>query len=151
MQNKPDKPETHETLRDLVLGGRLLPFSHKVGELRKGDEFRLNLLPDSSIRKRTPAGQPEPAAALSTFYVVTALKQGGVVKFTSQLFKDKVGTPMARFAGEVLDRTASSSDDLAFLIGLPSAAEEAKKYGWRVPTPPATPAPPAKDTDAKLL
>jgi hypothetical protein len=151
MQNKPDKPETHETLRDLVLGGRLLPFSHKVGELRKGDEFRLNLLPDGSIRKRTPAGQPEPAAALSTFYVVTALKQGGVVKFTSQLFKDKVGTPMARFAGEVLDRTASSSDDLAFLIGLPSAAEEAKKYGWRVPTPPATPAPPAKDTDAKLL
>ena len=154
MQNKPDKPETHETLRDLVLGGRLLPFSHKVAEIRKGDVFKLHLLPDGSVRKRTPAGQPEPEAALSTFYAVTAImhaKGNPVVEMKSQLFKDKEGTPMERFAINALTRTVQKPDDIAFLVGLPVAAEEAKKHGWRIPTPPATATPPAKDTDAKLL
>jgi len=154
MQNKPDKPETHQTLRDLVLGGRLLPFSHKVGEIRKGDVFKLHLLPDGSIRKRTPVGQPEPAAALSTFYVVTALKHGRgnpVVKLTSQLFKDKEGTPMERFAGDVLSKILSTADDLAYVLGLPPAAEEAQKHGWRIPTSPPPPAAAAKETDGNLL
>jgi hypothetical protein len=151
MQDKPDKPETYVSLRDLVLGGRLFPFSHRAGEFRKGNEFLLHLLPDGSIRKRTPAGQPEPAAVLSSFYAVTALKQGSVVKLTSLLFKDKEGTPMKRFDGDALTRTVSSPDDLAFLIGLPLAAEEAKKYGWRIPTPPPTGAPPTKNTGANLL
>jgi hypothetical protein len=151
MQNKPDKFETHDTLRDLVLGGRLLPFSHKVGEIRKGDEFRSALLPDGSIRKRTPASQPEPAAALYTFYAVTALKQGCVVKLTNLLFKDKEGTPMARFEGDVLTRTVQNEDDLAFLLGLPLATEEAKKHGWRIPTPLATAKEPPKDAGKNLF
>lgn len=50
-----DRPETHLSVRDLILGGRLLPFSCKVREISKGDAFRLHLLPDGSIRKRTPA------------------------------------------------------------------------------------------------
>lgn len=133
MQDKPDQPETHKTLRALVLGGALLPFSRKVGVIRKGDEFKLSLLPDGSVRKRTPAGQPQPAAALTTFYVVTALKQEGVIKLTSLLFKDKEGTEMSKFDGDVLTRTVQSADDIAFLLGLASAMEEARKGGRRIP------------------
>jgi hypothetical protein len=154
MQNKPDKTETHETLRDLVLGGRLLPFSHKVGEIRKGDEFRLALLPDGSIRKRTPAGQPEPAAALSTFYAVTALthSEGNPrVKLESLLFKAKEGTPMERLPGDVLIRYLQTPDDLAVLVGLLLASAEAKKHDWRIPTPPTAAAPPAEKAEGGLL
>ena len=139
MQNNPDKPETHVSLRDLVLGKRLLPFSHKVGAFRKGDEFQLHLLPDGSIRKRTLAGQPEPKATLSSFYVVTALKYGKgnpIVELTCQLFKDKEGTPLERFTGDVLGRTVSSPDDLAFLLGMPLAVIVAKERGWRIPVAP---------------
>ncbi|MCX6928650.1 MAG: hypothetical protein NT154_36375, partial [Verrucomicrobia bacterium] len=97
MQAKPDQPETHLTVRDLVLGGRLLPFSCKVGAIKKGDEFLLHLLPDGSIRKRTPSDQPEPSAADSTFYAVTALSHEGGnprVELKSRLFNEKQGTPL---------------------------------------------------------
>ena len=154
MQNKPDKTETHETLRDLVLGGRLLPFSHKVGEIRKGDEFLLHLLPDGSPSKRIPTGQTEPVAALTTFYTVTALKHGKgnpIVELSSKLFKDKEGTPLEKFTGDVLSRTVSSGDDLAFLLGLPLAAVVAKEHGWRIPTPPAPAAKPAQNPGSELL
>src|ERR1035438_8644773 len=78
-----------------VLGGRLFPFSRKVGAIKKGDEFLLYLLPDGSIRKRTPASQAEAAAAFSTFYAVTALSHEGGnprVELKSRLFKAKDGT-----------------------------------------------------------
>lgn len=142
MQTKPDKPETHETLRDIVLGGRLLPFSHKVGQIRKGDEFKLALLPDGSIRKRPPAGQPEPAAALFTFYTVTALKHGDgnpIVELTNVLFKEKQGTPLEEFPGDVTKRSVAATDDLAYMLGLPVAAELARQCCWRIPKPPRGP------------
>jgi hypothetical protein len=138
MQDKPDHPETHLPLRDLVLGGHLFPFSHKVGEFRKGDEFRLQLLPDGSIRKRTPSNQPEPAAALTTFYAVSALehKSGNPrIELKSRLFKNKEGTPLERFKGDVISRTAQTEDDLAFLLGLPPAAVAAKQRALRMPPP----------------
>lgn len=146
MQDKPDRPETHLSVRDLILGGRLLPFSCKVGEVSKGDEFRLHLLPDGSIRKRTPANQPEPAAAFTTFYAVSALMhQGGNprVELKSRLFKDKAGTALDRFTGDVISRTAQNPDDLAFLLGLPLAAVAAQQRVLRVP-----PSPLAQDKDA---
>ncbi len=142
MQDKPDQPETHLSVRDLILGGRLLPFSRKVGEVRKGDEFRLHLLPDGSIRKRTPANQPEPAAAFTTFYAVSALMhQDGNprIELKSRLFKDKKGTELDRFPGDVVSRTAQNSDDLAFLLGLPPAAVMAQQRALRIPPPPIAP------------
>jgi hypothetical protein len=73
------------------------------------------------------------------------------VELKSQLFKAKEGTPMVRFGGEVLTRTIQTPDDLAFLLKLPLAAEEAKKHSWRIPTPPPAVAPPTKNTGANLL
>jgi hypothetical protein len=139
MQDKPDKPETHVTVRDLVLGGRLLPFSCKVGAISKVDEFLLRLLPDGSFSKRTPTGQPEPAAAFSTFYAVTALKHKGgnpCIELKSRLFKEKEETPLDRFAGDVISRTAQIPDDLALLLGLPPAAVVARQRALRISPPP---------------
>ena len=138
MQDKPDKPETHLSLRDLVLGGRLLPFSCNVGAIKKGDEFLLHLLPDGSVRKRTPAGQAEPAAAFATFYAVTALSHEGGnlrVELKSRLFKEKEGTPLERFPGDLTTRKVTVSADLAFLLGLPPAAVAAQHHGLRPPPP----------------
>jgi hypothetical protein len=138
MQDKPDQPETHLTMRDLILGGRLFPFSRKVGEVRKGDEFCIHLLPDGSIRKRTLANQPEPTSAFTTFYAISALehKSGNPrIELKSRLFKDKAGTPLDGFTGDVLSRTVQTSDDLAFLLGLPPAAVIAQQRSLRVPTP----------------
>ena len=137
MQDKPDQSETHLSVRDLVLGGRLLPFSRKVGAIKKGDEFPLHLLPDGSVRKRTPSNQTEAAAAFTTFYAVTALKHNRgdpSVKMASHLFKAKEGTPLDRFPGDALTRTAQSPDDLAFILGLPTAAIVARQRGlWQSP------------------
>ena len=138
MQAKPDQPETHLTVRDLVLGGRLLPFSCKVGAIKKGDEFLLHLLPDGSIRKRTPAGQPEPSSAYSTFYAVTALSHEGGnprVELKSRLFKEKQGTPLERFPGDLITRKVAVPSDLAFLLGLPPAGMAAQQRGLRLPPP----------------
>jgi len=138
MQAKPDKPDTHLSVRDLVLGDRLLPFSCKVGAIKKGDEFLLHLLPDGSIRKHTPAGQPEPAAAFSTFYAVSALEHKGGnprIELKSRLFKEKEKTPLDRFEGDVVSRTAQVPDDLAFLLGLPPAAVGAQQRALRIPPP----------------
>jgi hypothetical protein len=138
MQGKPDKPETYASVRNLVLGGRLFPFSCKVGAIRKGDEFLLHLLPDGSVRKRTPAGQPEPAAVFSTFYAVSALEHKGGnprIELKSRLFKEKETTPLDRFEGDVISRTAQIPDDLAFLLGLPPAAVVAQQRALRIPPP----------------
>ena len=146
MQDKPDQPETHLSVRDLILGGRLFPFSRKVGEVRKGDEFRLHLLPDGSIRKRTPANQPEPAAAFTTFYAVTALSHEAGnprIELKSRLFKQKEGTPLDRFPGDAITRKVATPADLAFLLGLPPAETLAQQCNLRMP-----PAPVAQDEDA---
>jgi len=138
MQGKPDKPETHLSVRDLVLGGRLLPFSCRVGAIKKGDEFLLHLLPDGSVRKRTPGGEAEPAAAFSTFYAVTALSHEGGnprVELKSRLFKEKEGTPLERFPGDLTTRKVAVSSDLAFLLGLPPAWIAAQQRGLRPPSP----------------
>ncbi len=141
MQDKPDQPETHLSVRDMILGGRLLPFSHKLGQISKGDEFRFHLLPDGSIRKRTPANQPEPAAAFTTFYAVSAVernKGNPRIELKSRLYKDKEGTPLANFAGDVISRTVQTPDDVAFILDLPSAFVAAQKHNLRIPPPPAS-------------
>jgi len=143
-----------------VLGGRLLPFSCKVGTIKKGDEFRLHLLPDGAVRKRTPFNQAERAAAFTTFYAVTALKHNGgdpSVKLMSRLFKAKEGTPLDRFPGDVLTRTAQNPDDLAFIACLPPAAVAAQQRGLRPPPPPQAAQPStsternSRDTNPGLL
>jgi len=154
MQSKPAQPETHVSVRDLVLGGRLLPFSHKVGAIRKGDEFLLHLLPDGLVRWRTPAGQPEPAAAFSTFYAVSALMHAGGnprVELKSLVFGSKENTPLAGFQQDVLGRTAQKADDLAFLLGLGPAAVVARERGWRIPASPGPSCEPRGGEGPRLL
>jgi hypothetical protein len=136
MQEKPGKPETHVSLRDLVLGRRLLPFSRKVGELRRGDEFRLHLLADGSICKRTPPNQSVPAPSLSTFYAVSAIKHGRgnpSVELKCLLFKEKKGTALERFSGDVVTRAVQTADDLAFMLGLAAASALAQDKSLRIP------------------
>jgi hypothetical protein len=136
MQADPELVDTHQTVRDLILGGRLLPFSKKVGEFRKGQEFHLHLLPDGSIRKRTAPGHLVPAAALSTYYGVSALehKSGNPrIELKCRLYKAKENTAMSRFDGDVITRTVQSPDDLAFLLELPVAAVCAAQRNLRTP------------------
>ena len=58
------------------------------------------------------------------------------IELNSRLYKDKEGTPLVNFAGDVITRTVQTPDDVAFILGLPSAFAAAHKHGSRIPPPP---------------
>ncbi len=134
MQNHPNRPESHGRVRDLVLGGRLLPFSAKVGQLRKGDVFRLGLTKDGDII--TDGSAPY----WSSWFRVSAT--GADIELKNIIFKgDKDTSLPLGFGNDVLTQKKKSAQVLAAIAGLPIAAAEAARRGLRIPPPPRPAAP----------
>jgi|GEM_PF-1117746 len=133
MQAKPDKPETHQTLRDLIEGKRLVPFSKKVGVVRRGDVFRVGYGRDGSLT-HVPAEQ-----VWSTFLKVTSTTadNDGMIEMKGLLISDKKLTPLKDCTQDVLTRKLSVSADLAALLGLPPALDHARSLiaEGRIKTP----------------
>jgi hypothetical protein len=117
MQVKPDKPETHVSLRELLLGDELPPFARKVGQFRKGDVLLIGLNQDGGL-----AGRDE-GIAWSAHYTVTAI--GTQIEMKPSLFKDKAATPMREIKRKNIDQQPADAAVLASLLDLPSAADHA--------------------------
>lgn len=117
MQAKPDKPETHVSLRELLLGDELPPFARKVGQFRKGDVLLLGLNQDGGI-----AG-PEEGIVWSAHYTVTAI--GTQVEMKPLLFKDKAATPLREIQRKNIDQQPANAAVLATLLSLPTASKHA--------------------------
>lgn len=135
MQAKPDKPETHVSLRELLLGDELPPFARKVGQFRKGDVLLLGLNQDGGI-----AG-PEEGIVWSAHYSVTALNGNFQVAMKPLLFKDKAATPLSKIKRKDLDQQPADGGVHALLLDLPSAAALAtelmtKNSKMRIPPEP---------------
>ena len=129
MQNHPSRPEGHRSVRDLVLGGRLLPFSAKVGQLRKGDVFRLRLTKDGDIIIDGSAPY------WSSWFRVSAT--GEDIELKNIIFKEAEDTSLPLgFSNNVLTQKKTSAQVLAAIAGLPIAATEAARRGLRIPQPP---------------
>lgn len=114
MQAKPDKPETHVSLRELLLGDELPPFARKVGQFRKGDVLLLGLNQEGSI-----AGQKD-GIVWSAHYTVTAI--GAQIEMKPLLFKDKAATPLCEIKRKNIDQQPADAAVLATLLSLPAAA-----------------------------
>lgn len=117
MQVKPDKPETHVSLRELLLGDELPPFARKVGQFRKGDVLLIGLNQQGGL-----AGCSE-GIAWSAHYTVTAI--GTQIEMKPLLFKDKMATPMRAINRKNIDQQPADATVLASLLDLPSAADYA--------------------------
>lgn len=137
-----DKPGEKKTLREIVLGGKLLPFSVRMPKvIRKGDLFHLHLNNDGEII--TDVSAPY----WKNWYRATAT--GEVLEMKSAVIK-----PGGEFAmppglkDSVLTRKAARADLLAFLAGLPpQAAQQATELDLQIPPAPTKPA----KEDGKLI
>lgn len=118
------------TLREIILGGKLLPFSVRMPvAVRKGDLFLLPLNKDGEIVE--DGSKPY----WTNWYRVTAT--GTVVEMKSAVLKP--GGQFVLPAGlkeSMLTRKAARADLIAFLAGLPAAAEQAAKLKLRIPVRP---------------
>jgi 5-methylcytosine-specific restriction endonuclease McrA len=140
MQVHPDRPEGHQSVRDLVLGGRLLPFSAKVGQLRKGDVFWLRLTKGGDII--TDGSAPY----WSSWFRVSAT--GEDIELKNIIFKEAQDTSLPLgYGNNVLTQKKRSAQVLAAIAGLPLAAAEAARRGLRIQPPPPRPAPPGGGHD----
>lgn len=117
MQSKPDKPETHVSVRELLVGDELPPFARKVGQFRKGDVLLLGLNHEGGI-----VG-PNEGIVWSTHYTVTAI--GSQVEMKPLLFKDKAATPLREIQRKNIDQQPANAAVLASLLNLPPAPEHA--------------------------
>ena len=137
-----DKPGQKKTLREIILGGKLLPFSVRMPKhIRKGDLFQLRLNNDGEIitDNSTPYW--------TNWYRATAT--GDVVEMKSAVIKPGGEFVMPPGLKEtMLTRRAGSADLMAFLTGQLPAAQQAAKLKLRIP-----PAPPKPTTaaDDKLI
>jgi hypothetical protein len=115
MQQKPGLLETHQTLRDLIQGKRLLPFSKRVGEIRRGEVFKVNYDREGSLT------QKEPEKVWSTFLKVSSImtKGSGVIEMKSLYIADQNLTPLKDCKEKVLGRELGIASDLAALWGCP--------------------------------
>jgi hypothetical protein len=124
MQNKPGEKKT---LREIILGGKLLPFSVRMPKrIHKGDLFQLNLNKDGEIITYGSSRY------WSNWYRVTAT--GSVVEMKSAVVKP--GGEFVMPAGlkeSMLTRKAGSADLMAFLAGQLPAAQQAAKLKLRIP------------------
>jgi hypothetical protein len=130
MQNKPGEKKT---LREIILGEKLLPFSIRIPKaIRKGELFKLNLNTDGEIIKdgSTPYW--------TNWYRVTAT--GSIVEMKSAVVKPGGEFEMPPGLKEsMLTRKAGSADLIAFLIGQLPAAQQAAKLNRRIPPAPIKP------------
>lgn len=117
MQAKPEAPETHVSLRELLLGDELPPFARKVGQFRKGDVLLIGLNQEGAI-----AGASEDIV-WSAHYTITAI--GTQIEMKPLLFKDKAATPLAKINRKNLDQQPANAAVLASLLSLPPAAAHA--------------------------
>ncbi len=141
MQNKPDKLETHQTLRDLIQGKRLLPFSKKVGSVRRGDVFKVSYDHEGGLTSS------ETNKVWSTFLKVTSTTgdNRGTIEMACLLISDKKLTPLKECTQDILSRKSGVAADLASLLGLPSAFDMARSLisagRLKTPTVPDDPSP----------
>jgi hypothetical protein len=141
MQNKPEKVETHQTLRDLIQGKRLLPFSKRVGAVRRGDVFKVNYDHEGSLTNS------EADKVWSTFLKVTSTTgdNRGTIEMACLLISDKKLTPLKECKQDILSRKAGVAADLAALLDLPSAFDMARSLiamgKLKTPTVPDDPSP----------
>jgi HNH endonuclease len=131
MQNYPGEKKT---LREIILGGKLLPFSVRMPRvIRKGDLFHLHLNTDGEII--TDDSKPY----WSNWYRATAT--GTVVEMKCAVVKPGGEFEMPPGLKEsMLTRKAGSADLMAFLAGQLSAAQQAAKLNLRIPPAPTKPA-----------
>jgi hypothetical protein len=142
MQAHPDRPEGHRSIRDLVLGGRLFPFSAKVGQLRKGDVFRLGITKAGDII--TDGSAPY----WSSWFRVSAT--GEDIELKNVIFKEAKDTSLPLgFSNNVLTQKKRNAQVLAAIAGLPVAAVEAVRRGLRIPPPPPRPASPGGENGSQ--
>ena len=135
LQPKPEAPpEQWKSLRAIICDP-LLPFSVKVGCLRRGDTFRLGLDAAGALTQSA-------APVWAGWYVVTALKTSGVVKFQSVQFTDKAATPLGHLGGDLLTKSPSAPEVLASIIGRRQAPEQAAHLGLKPPKTPLHDSPP---------
>ena len=130
------KPGETKTVREIVLGRKLLPFSKRVGILRKDDLILLKFNQDGEII--TNGAKP----VWTNWYRISA--SGDKVEMKCAVLKeteeaDKILSPIG-LSSSVLTRSKSSVDEMAFLAGCLPAAKQAAKLNLRVPLPLPKPA-----------
>lgn len=133
-------PGETKTLREIILGKKLLPFSVRMPKsIRKGDVFPLDLTADGTII--TDDSKPY----WSNWYRVTAT--GSVVKMQCAVVKPGGEFQMPPGLNDaMLTRKVGSADSMAFLAGHNiSPAQQALKLHLRIPPAPAK-TPPNVDT-----
>jgi hypothetical protein len=130
MQNKLGEKKT---LREIVLGGKLLPYSIRMPKpIRKGDLFQLHLNKHGEI---ITDGSPQ---FWSNWYRATAT--GNVVEMKSAVVKPGGEFIMPSGLKEsILTRKAGSADLMAFLAGQLPPAQQAAKLKLRIPPAPVKP------------
>jgi hypothetical protein len=98
MQDKPDKPETHKTLEQIVCGNVLPPGARKLPKLsfRKGDHFRVSFTQEGKIR-------PYHESLPSTWVEVSALKGDCTIDLKPLLALPEVVTKYKPNLGAVAD------------------------------------------------
>lgn len=126
-------PNEKKTLREIILGGKLLPFSKRMPvAIRKGDLFLLRLNKEGEI---ITDGSP---AYWTNWYRATAT--ASVIEMKSAVVKPGGEFEMPPGLKEtMLTRKAGSADLIAFLAGCLPAAKQAAKLNLRVPPPPPKP------------
>lgn len=105
MQDKPDKPETHKTLEQIVCGNVLPPVASKIAIFRKGDSFRVSFNQEGKIRAYA-AGLP------SSWVEITAIKGDLSIKLKPVLMLPEALGDKAR-----QDWPLASAVELLSLIG----------------------------------
>lgn len=119
MQEKPDDPTTHQTLRQMLLGDKLPAFARKVGQFRKDDVLLIALNREGAI-----AGQGE-EIFWSAHFKVTSIGGSFALEMKPLLFADKSVTPLRNMERKHLVQKAKDSDVHAALLSLPPAAQHA--------------------------
>lgn len=129
-QAEPEEPAKHVSLRELIIGGRLLPFSVEVGRIRKGDVFELNLSKEKEILPT------KKNAVWSSHFTVTAIIATGRVEMKCLALKTIPPGMSFPVTENQLTQSPAKVSVLASLIGLGTAAEEAAKRRRRIPSMP---------------
>lgn len=132
--NSPQK-----TLRELITGKPLLPFSKRVGFLRRGDMFELPISKDGGVEFKAPVWKGH--------YRVSAIESanGGTVEFTCLVLKE-VPAEFPIQKSSLPKPGLGDAAHLASVLGLGSAFELAKFLGRRIPAARSEPVQQRKNT-----
>ena len=132
-------PGEKKNLLDIILGGKLLPFSVRMPKvIRKGDLFHLHLNTDGEII--TDDSKPHWSNWYRATSTASALEMKSAVIKPGGEFEMPAGLKET-----MLTRGVKKSDVLAFLAGQLPAAQQAAKMNLRIPPAPAKPATPNSD------